>query len=501
MLLTPKTLCAAFLAASCVIGSGCSTHTPYQPPVKQEFAYFKNDLMNKSITLIAQGSIRDPKPEDLAKAAIDGVRKSLGTSYSNFSDKQIKAIIDDQTSAGHEKIFITAVTAAAESLSPHDVYMSGSSVKEYFIGIKTMRGIGVTLIGDPDTNGLMIEEIADVGPEERLQLHSGDVITAVDGTPIAGDMVHGLDMIRGEEGTAVMLTVIPASQKTSVQIKVTRGAFQFNPVLSKLIDDVAYIRLRDFQGFAVAKLIEEAIVNMQKESAGRPIKGYILDLRGNVGGLVSAATRIADNFIDSNGGLSFHVQGKKVSYDEKLKPGDILKGAPIVVLINDESASASEILSGVLQDYKRATVIGTQSFGKGSIQTTEYLSYFDKSRNDAVRITSGLYFLPSGASPQRYGIIPDILVENVGPVRNDHEREMANAIPNPAEALSKDRHPSAGCKMNPDLRDADVPQTMRELRGLPDKALICAVDYLRHTTTYSSIESKLQVMPARAPAP
>lgn len=491
MNLKAKALCSVFLTAAVGL-AGCSTPALQAPPApapEGPVTLFKNDFMNKAIHLIVENSIVNPKHEDLAKAAIAGVRRELGANYAGYSDDQIRAVIDDPSDTQREQIIEAALSAALGSISPHDIYMSGKSVKDAFAGFSRIRGIGAHLIGDPATGGLMIEEVAEYGPALRAGLRAGDVITAVDDVAINGDIMRGVDMIRGEDGTRVNLTVARMGEAVPRIVSIERGAFMFKPVLHKLIDDVAYIRLRDFKSRKAGELIKEAVDDMREARGGRPLKGYILDLRGNPGGLVMEAAEIADHFIDSEDGISLHVKGKKVSYDEKLTPGDILGGAPLVVLINDESASASELLAGALQDHKRAIIIGTQSYGKGSVQTTTYLSMVDKSRDDAVRVTSGLYFLPSGASIQGYGITPDVLVKNVAPVRNEHERDMKNAIPNPTEALAKARQTSESCTVNAGLKGNAVPETLRELRGLPDKTLLCAYDYLRRTTMYSQTQT------------
>ena len=226
--------------------------------------------------------------------------------------------------------------------------------------------------------------------------------------------------MRGKEGTTIELTVLRKGESKPLSFTLVRENIQIKSVKSKLLDNqYGYIRLTQFQALT-SKDMKQAIDQL-KQQAGGELKGLILDLRNNPGGLLDSAIQISDAFIhnDQKG------EEEKIVYTEGrlpgskftalASPGDILNNAPIVVLINNGSASASEIVAGALQDNKRAIIIGTQSFGKGSVQTVLPL---DSKRG--IKLTTALYFTPSGRSIQARGIIPDIVVEEVEvPVKKD----------------------------------------------------------------------------------
>ena len=490
MAFATRQLCALFLSTACALGAGCSTTPPPAAPqdTPPPDSLFKNEFMNKAMAMIAAESILAPHENDLARIAIDGIQRALEPTEGLHTPTEIIAMIDDPATdpARYKKMVAIALQSVLESLSPHDRYVSEDEVTRSFAGFSRMRGIGVHLLGDRDSGGLMIEEVAEYGPAQRAGLQAGDIILAVDGQDINGDMAGGIGMILGEDGTPITLRIKRAGQTEAITVALKRGPFVFDPTPYRLIDDVAYIRLRDFHSTKAGERIESAIETMNAARQGQPMAGYILDLRGNTGGRVTEAHEIIDNFIDATNGISFSFKGRKISYEEKLTPGDILHGAPLVVLINDESASASELLAGAMQDHHRATIIGTRSFGKGTVQSKEYLRRFDNTRNDAVLITTGLYYLPSGASIQNIGIMPDIQVANVAPIRAEHERDYPGALPNPApdQAYARQK-PPAICTVDYNVRMGRVAPDLSDFRGKPDKALLCAYDHLRKASQYT----------------
>ncbi|WP_435640926.1 S41 family peptidase [Micavibrio aeruginosavorus] len=512
MAFTAKKLCALFLASACVLGSGCGSIGPAPsdtnaqktaPAEPVPTQYFKYDLMNKLLDEVAKESIVNPKIDDMIRGAIKNVRETRGPDHVRDTDAQIKAMIDGEgvTKEEHEKIVIDAIIGAMSSVSPHDYYITPDEVREAIIGKSSLKGIGIIYQDEKRIGGLIIEDTADDGPAKAAGIKRGDIITKVENISVAGKFNDAANMILGDIGTPVTLTFIPAGEKEEKTVTLKRSVVTFSAVRHKVIDgDIGYIRLRNFSDRDAFNTINDAIRSMNEAHRSNPLRGYILDLRNNPGGLVYLAARIANGFIDAESGVSVIVENKKYTYDEKVTPGDILNGAPLVVLVNDASASAAEILSGALQDHKRATIIGTQSFGKGSVQSTIYLSRLGEDRDDAVRVTTALYRLPSGTWLQGYGVMPDILVEGVEARLKEHERDKDRMIKNPDAEKAAARKAGSLCRVRDDLGTDIANDDLRLFSGGPDKILLCAVDHLRRSSEYTITRPNTPAKPA-APAP
>ncbi|AGH97082.1 S41 family peptidase [Micavibrio aeruginosavorus] len=494
---TAKKLCALFLASSCVLGTGCVSVETTEPvsnaqntapaePVPTR--YFKYDLMNRLLDDVARESFANPQIDDMIRGAIDHVREMRGPDFANSSDAQIKAMIDGEGifKDEHEKIIVDAITGALSRVSPHDYYVTPEEVRESIIGKSTLKGIGIIYQNDNRIGGLVIEDTADDGPAKAAGIKRGDIITKVENTSVAGKFYEAAEMILGEVGTPVTLSIIPRGETEEKTMTLKRSVVTFSSVRYNVIDnDIGYIRLRNFSDLSSFNTINDAIREMKQAHNGTPLRGFVLDLRNNPGGRVTLAARLANNFIDSETGVSVTVENKKFSYDEKITRGDILNGAPLAVLVNDATASAAEILSGALQDHKRATIVGTQSYGKGSVQSPIYLSRFDKNRDDAIRITTALYRLPSGAFLQGYGIMPDILVDGVEARLKEHERDKDRMIKNPDADKIASRKASQTCRVRDDFNTQVANDDLRLFTGEPDKTLLCAIDHLRRNSQYT----------------
>lgn len=327
-------------------------------------------------------------------------------------------------------LFDNAMKGMLAGLDPHSTYFDA----EEFSDLKAATtgkfgGLGVEVL--PEDGFIRVISPIDETPAQRAGVQAGDLIIRLNDTPVKGlSMREAIEMMRGEKGTKIVLTIIRQGENKPLQITVTRDTINVQSVRSKVIDDnYAYIRVTTFQSNSGDDL-DQALQNLKKNNKDK-LKGLILDLRNNPGGVVESAVQIADAFLDRNkltqyDGLIVYAKGRipGSQIKEKAHGGDILAGAPIVVLVNGGSASASEIVAGALQDYRRAVIIGTQTFGKGSVQTV-----FPLRDNRGLKLTTALYYTPAGRSIQATGIKPDIIVQNVKiPAPNDKDLKEQNAL-------------------------------------------------------------------------
>ncbi|MEP4703878.1 MAG: S41 family peptidase, partial [Hyphomicrobiales bacterium] len=266
-------------------------------------------------------------------------------------------------------------------------------------------GLGIEVTLDEKTGYVkVVTPIADT-PADQAGVQAGDLISHLDGKAVRGKTLsEAVEEMRGKVKVPLELTIVREGKKDPVKITVVRDVIKIRSVRGRVEDDVAYIRITQFneQTFDGVK----AEIEKQSEKIGDKLKGYVLDLRNNPGGLLDQSIAVSDVFLDK--GEIVSTRGRHAEETQKFsaRSGDLTKGKPIVVIINGGSASASEIVSGALQDHRRATVIGSRSFGKGSVQTIIPLG-----TNGAVRLTTARYYTPSGRSIQAKGVLPDINVE------------------------------------------------------------------------------------------
>ncbi len=297
-----------------------------------------------------------------------------------------------------------AIAGLLLELDPHSVYLNQTDYEELQESATGEYG-GLGLQVGSERGMIKVIAPIDGSPAARAGIEAGDFIVEVDGTPVRGMAVQkAIDKLRGEKGTSIKLTLFREGEDGPLDITVVRGTIQVSSVRSRIIEPgYGYVRVSQFQVSSGKDFKKELLSLKEKEPA---LKGLIIDLRNNPGGLVPASVEIADAVLD--GGIVVYTEGRlpsaNISFDAK--SGDLLQGTPIVVLINGGSASASEIVAGALQDHQRAAIIGTQSFGKGSVQTVIPLG-----DGRAVKLTTARYFTPNGRSIQAEGIVPDIIVE------------------------------------------------------------------------------------------
>jgi carboxyl-terminal processing protease len=243
-------------------------------------------------------------------------------------------------------------------------------------------------------------------PAERAGVFAGDSITAIDGEALKGlSMDAAVDRMRGPVGSPIILTIARKGIPKPITVKVVRDVIRVNPVQYSVEGDVGWIKVKSFENEHTTDYLEQAVADIKKSLGGK-VAGYVLDLRNNPGGLLDQAIALSDAFLDK--GLIVITKGRNPSDIDRAEAqaGDITDGKPLVVLINGGSASASEVVAGALQDHKRAQLVGTRSFGKGSVQTMIPLP-----NKGAIRITTARYYTPSGRSIQATGIEPDYVVE------------------------------------------------------------------------------------------
>lgn len=324
----------------------------------------------------------------------------------NFSDifARIKSDyvedVDDKTLLEH------AIRGMLTGLDPHSTYLNPDEYKELKIGTTgKFGGLGIQ-VGMEDGFVKVISPIDDT-PAYRAGLKAGDLIIRLDEKSVKGMTLNdAVKIMRGDPGTDIKLTVIREGADKPLPFTVTRDIISVKSVKSRILEPgYGYVRISNFQAKTARDLVNE--VSSLKKENNNELKGLVLDLRNNPGGVLSAAADVSDAFID-DGKLVF-TKGRinNSRFEFNAKPGDIMNGLPVVVLINGGSASASEIVAGALQDHHRAVIMGSKSFGKGSVQTIQELR-----SGGAVKITTARYFTPSGRSIQGEGITPDIVLDH-----------------------------------------------------------------------------------------
>jgi len=300
-----------------------------------------------------------------------------------------------------------AIRGMLSGLDPHSAYLDKQDYEDLKVGTSgEFGGLGIE-VGMEDGFVKVIAPIDDT-PAQRAGIEAGDLVIRLDDTPVKGlTLKDAVDIMRGKPGTRIVLTVIREGSNKPLKIEIVRDIIKVTSVKSNLMNEhYAYVRITQFQT-NTAENMEEAIDNLKKESKDS-LRGLVLDLRNNPGGLLGASVSVADDFLE-NGRIVYtegRAEDSEISFNAT--PGDIINGLPIVVLINVGSASASEIVSGALQDHKRAILMGTRSFGKGSVQSVMPLK-----DGNALKLTTARYYTPSGRSIQAEGIVPDILLENI----------------------------------------------------------------------------------------
>lgn len=311
-----------------------------------------------------------------------------------------------------------ALNGMLSSLDPHSSYLSEEKFKDMRVETSgEFGGLGIEVTME---NGLVkVVSPIDDTPAFRAGLQSGDYIVKIDDNAVMGmSLSEAVDKMRGKVGSTIDLSIARKGEESQIDVTLVRDIIQIKSVRFRTEGDIGYIRVTTFSQ-KTGPGVRQAVSEITKE-VGENLTGFVLDLRNNPGGLLSQAIEVSDVFLDKGEIVSQRGRYEEDTERNNATPGDMANGLPVVVLVNGGSASASEIVAGALQDHRRGIVMGTQSFGKGSVQTVMPLP-----GNGAMRLTTARYYTPSGRSIQAKGITPDIIVEQstIESLKSKHLRE------------------------------------------------------------------------------
>lgn len=370
---------------------------------------------------------------------------------------------------GDEDLVENAIQGMLSSLDPHSSYLDADDYKDMKVQTRgEFGGLGIEVTME---NGFVkVVSPIDETPAYKAGIKAGDYVTHLDEEPVLGlSLSEAVDKMRGKVGSPIKLTIVRDGEDEALDIEIIRDIIKIQSVKSRIEqDEIGYVRITTFNQNTTPG-IKKAIAEIKKE-AGDKILGYVIDLRNNPGGLLSEAISTSDAFLEKGEIVSTRGRNENDTKRDNATPGDLTDGKPMVVLINGGSASASEIVAGALQDHRRAIVLGTPSFGKGSVQTVIPLP-----GHGAMRLTTARYYTPSGRSIQAEGIEPDIIVEpaKVEQVSSKRTREgdLRGALNNDSKIKNK-RTAKEQLKAN---EEDEEPQ---------DYQLVRAIDLLRGVIMY-----------------
>ena len=363
------------------------------------------------------------------------------------------------------KLIEAAINGMLTALDPHSAYLNPKHFRDMQVQTRgEFGGLGIEVTME---NGVVkvVSPIEDT-PASRAGLMSGDLITHLDKEQILGlTLQEAVEKMRGPVNSPITLTIVRKGVDDPFDVKVVRDVIHINPVKYDVEgDDIGYIRITTFNEQTTANL-QKAIDDLKKQ-IGPKLKGYIVDLRNNPGGLLDQAISVSDTFLDQGSIVLTRGRNLEETQRSNARPGDLADGKQLVVLINGGSASASEIVAGALQDHHRATIIGTRSFGKGSVQTIIPLG-----SNGALRLTTARYYTPSGRSIQAKGIEPEAVVEEELP---DDLKQKAEAQSTRGEANLRGHLKSED---EDDKAKADQEESGSSSYVSPDKAKDTQLNY------------------------
>ena len=371
-----------------------------------------------------------------------------------------------------EKLVESAINGMLTALDPHSGYLNAKSYRDMQVQTRgEFGGLGIEVTME---NGLVkVVSPIDDTPAFRAGLKPGDLITHLDKEAVQGlSLSEAVERMRGPVDTDVVITVLRRGREP-FEVTITRAVIKIRSVRSRAEGDIGYIRITSFSE-QTARGVARALKRLRSGSDVKP-KGLVLDLRNNPGGLLDQSIKVADLFLERGEIVSTRSRRSSDAQRFNAKPGDSADGLPVVVLINGGSASASEIVAGALQDHRRGIVMGTRSFGKGSVQTIIPLA-----GHGAIRLTTGQYYTPSGRSIQAKGIGPDIVVEQarIETVNKDgrrRERDLRGALENPHGSDSE-------VAPEPGANDPEAALSSRPA----DYQLTRAIDLLRGLALYAA---------------
>jgi carboxyl-terminal processing protease len=391
-----------------------------------------------------------------------------------------------------------AINGMLSSLDPHSSYLNEKNFHEMQVQTRgEFGGLGIEVTME----GGLIKVVSPIDdtPAFKAGIHAGDYISAINDDPVMGlTLSDAVDKMRGAPDTKIKITVLREGENEPMDFNITRAVIRIKSVRSRAVGEIAYLRITQFNEQVIDKLREEWA--RQKKSIGQ-VKGIVLDLRNNPGGLLDQAVAVSDAFLDEGEIVSTRGRDPENTKRYMAHGDDMAKDAsgkdiPIVVLINNGSASASEIVAGALQDHKRAVVMGIKSFGKGSVQTIIPLP-----GHGAMKLTTARYYTPSGHSIQAKGITPDIFVEQakIEPIKKSLQARLEASLPrrlrredevnSPVQEKNAEEKKSSGRthkkQGDDDVTDREMDNNISESE---DFQLSRAVDLLRSLAIYKNIQ-------------
>lgn len=348
----------------------------------------------------------------LGAVTLFGANSSQGKSSDTYKQLNLFGDVFEKIRAQYvrevtdEELIEAAINGMLSSLDPHSSYLNAKSFEGMQVQTKGEYG-GLGMEVTLDKGVVRVVSPIDDTPASRAGIQSGDYITKLDGEQVMGlTLTEAVERMKGEVGTDIIVTVIRKGEKAPLEITLTRDTITIKSVRHRLEGEVGYIRISSFTEKTEGGLIE-ALTEI-KEELGDNMKGVVLDLRNNPGGLLNQSISVSSAFMERGEVVSTRTRNDEHVQRYPARRGDLIDGKPLIVLVNGGSASASEIVAGALQDHRRAVIVGTKSFGKGSVQTV-----FPLGPDGAMRLTTAYYFTPSGNSIQGEGITPDVLVEQI----------------------------------------------------------------------------------------
>ena len=354
-----------------------------------------------SLPVTAQQAAQPPAKDAAAASAsnipLDEIRRYVAV-YSAVKAAYVEPVDDEQ-------LMHSAIRGLLLDLDPHSAYLEADATDDFEEQARgNYDGIGVEIFRQPDGSLRVIAPIDDT-PAARAGVKAGDLIVAVDGKPLRAGEGDSSTPLRGEAGTSVELTILRDGADEPVKLTVERQTIRIASVRSRMLEPgFGYLRVSTFQADTAADF-ERQLGELATQAGGR-LRGLVIDLRSNPGGLLNSAVQIADALLEDGGIVSTRGRIPVSDATFSATPGDRLDGAPVVVLVDAGSASASEVLAGALGDNGRARIVGSRTFGKGSVQTVLPLD-----NGDSVKLTTARYYTPDGRSIQALGIVPDVVLQ------------------------------------------------------------------------------------------
>ena len=365
------------------------------------------------------------------------------------------------------KLVEAAINGMLNGLDPHSSYMDPKSFRDMQVQTRgEFGGLGIEVTME---DGLVkVVAPIDDTPAAKAGIRANDLITHLDDEAVQGMTLNqAVEKMRGPVNTKIKLRIMRKGADKPIDVAITRDVIRVRSVRSRIEgNDVGYIRITQFNEQTTDGL-KKALSDIASQIPADKLRGYVIDLRNNPGGLLDQAISVSDTFLDRGEIVSTRGRDPEETQRFNARPGDLTKGKPVIVLINGGSASASEIVAGALQDHKRATLVGTRTFGKGSVQTIIPLG----SGNGALRLTTARYYTPAGRSIQAKGIVPDI--------------ETLQEVPDEVKARSSEMRGESSLRghLKADGEEQGGSQSYVPPEAKDDKALNMAVDLLRGTQT------------------